>query len=355
MCAECSAHGFRWYHRTNSKFLKAFIVIGCCAAVFGLQVYSTKIASDFSRSYAVNSAKTTYTAEAIRYPNITICNRRYFSNHRLRGKTRTCSRLTFCLNTKCVALNISEDLANYMSMVFDPSAYSAYDAMSKSWPEYREMMARLEVELDTVLKERNMDFLQLLKQVAVKCVSQLNCSLVRIHLGKSLRCPEMVARCDFHYATWKFDECCTRFANPEPMFSAMGTCYTFPLKVAEKRAASSSRVDFLLFMNTSDLPDYRLEFKVSAAADMNGYVYAVSGADHASPTVNTNPYIANLGETRIIKLTLKQVRTWNERNREYLSITLSRLTYLTWATGRATTTTPWWRTLTPRTQGKTVA
>ena len=64
--------------------------------------------------------------------------------------------------------NISDDLANYMTMVFDPSAKFIQSKMSVLITNYSETLNRLEDELHSVMDIHNKTFVELLDSVAVR-------------------------------------------------------------------------------------------------------------------------------------------------------------------------------------------
>ena len=66
--------------------------------------------------------------------------------------------------------NISDDLANYMTMVFDPSAKFIQSKMSVLITNYSETLNRLEDELHSVMDIHNKTFVELLDSVAVRYI-----------------------------------------------------------------------------------------------------------------------------------------------------------------------------------------
>ena len=92
------------------------------------------------------------TASKVRYPNITVCNKKYFALHRLQE------------------YNISNDMANYMTMVFDPSASLLHWGLKQADPQHKSKMVNLAAELDVILEKHNFTFVDLLDAVAVRSV-----------------------------------------------------------------------------------------------------------------------------------------------------------------------------------------
>ena len=66
--------------------------------------------------------------------------------------------------------NIGDDLANYMTMVFDPSAKFIQSKMSVLITNYSETLNRLEDELHSVMDIHNKTFVELLDSVAVRYI-----------------------------------------------------------------------------------------------------------------------------------------------------------------------------------------
>ncbi len=77
--------------------------------------------------------------------------------------------------------NVSNELANYMTMVFDPSASVVAASMRETYAHYKEVgaemsggedydarLARMDIELEAVLSNRSMTFVELLDAIAVR-------------------------------------------------------------------------------------------------------------------------------------------------------------------------------------------
>ena len=67
---------------------------------------------------------------------------------------------------------ISNEMANYMTMVFDPMAPSVLAAKTEQEPGYADRLDDLSTELDRILSSRNMTFLELMNAVAVRSGQQ---------------------------------------------------------------------------------------------------------------------------------------------------------------------------------------
>ena len=67
---------------------------------------------------------------------------------------------------------ISNEMANYMTMVFDPMAPSVLAAKTEQDSSYADRLDVLSTELDRILSLRNMTFLELMNAVAVRSGQQ---------------------------------------------------------------------------------------------------------------------------------------------------------------------------------------
>ena len=67
---------------------------------------------------------------------------------------------------------ISNEMANYMTMVFDPMAPSVLAAKTELEPGYADRLDDLSTELDRILSTKNMTFLELMNAVAVRSGQQ---------------------------------------------------------------------------------------------------------------------------------------------------------------------------------------
>ena len=145
MARYSSLHGFGWYDRTGTRdscFGAAVVVVSVALMVFTpiFIAYEFRVYADDDSVY---QNLHTYRAEAIDYPNITICNPRFFKTEYLQ------------------AYNISNDLANYMLLALDPTARKHADFMSMSFPpgEHSRKLRQLDQQLQAVIRRNNLDSL----------------------------------------------------------------------------------------------------------------------------------------------------------------------------------------------------
>ncbi len=78
-------HGMPWYARTNSPLLRCVLLLASTAVISALVAVIIKQAVIYSRDDTVRNAVEWRTARAIAYPNITVCNAKFFEKTRLEG------------------------------------------------------------------------------------------------------------------------------------------------------------------------------------------------------------------------------------------------------------------------------
>ena len=129
-------------------------------------------------------------------------------------------------------------------------------------------------------------------------------------------CSETIPQCELQFNPR--GDCCDnpKGFDPTPLFTSKGTCFTWNPLFGESDAQSSNYARLILAMFPADMPQYEVKFKDGYAADMNGFAFAVSNADHPSVAIESNPQLANIGKTRMIKLALSRVRA-NRRLRHF--------------------------------------
>ena len=72
------------------------------------------------------------------------------------------------LSSYVTEYGIDNDLANYMSTVFDPAFAATLVAMTKFQPDFKNLIGNLETALDNLLVNNNITMLQLFKNVAIR-------------------------------------------------------------------------------------------------------------------------------------------------------------------------------------------
>ena len=88
-CDYTSMHGFVWYQRTDLAVLKTAIFVTMVSVGVFMIVYVSVDFAAFLNTNGVTDATTWTTATSIMYPNVSICNAKYFSNERLKGMYST--------------------------------------------------------------------------------------------------------------------------------------------------------------------------------------------------------------------------------------------------------------------------
>ena len=84
-CDTTSAHGFKWCLRIRSRVARRSLItiLFLLAAVSPLTLVWNFV--EFLTEASVNDNMAFKTARRIRYPNITVCDRKFFSKRRLSG------------------------------------------------------------------------------------------------------------------------------------------------------------------------------------------------------------------------------------------------------------------------------
>ena len=129
------------------------ILIGLMVAVcLFMPIFMTVEIVSFYKEVKLVDAIDWRRADAIIYPNITICDSMFFSK------------------TKMDALNISNHMANYLAMGLNPNSGNLFRWYSSETfvPNYTLIMKGLELELDQILLKHNVGMNQLVKMIAVE-------------------------------------------------------------------------------------------------------------------------------------------------------------------------------------------
>ncbi len=141
MAQYSSLHGMGWYAVTSRRCCRFTIVFVSVVLMLFMPLFIAYELRLYLGDDSVHKNQHTYRADSIDYPNITICNPRFFKNDYLR------------------AHNISNDLANYMMLALDTTVRKHVDFMSMSFPDgsYIKRLERLEEELQEVLRVNKLD------------------------------------------------------------------------------------------------------------------------------------------------------------------------------------------------------
>ena len=82
---KISVHGLAWYQRSNSKFVRCFIVIFALVVLFGLPMWTIYEFIQFFTTIQIKTVTETAKGTNLHYPNLTVCHPKYFDNELLKG------------------------------------------------------------------------------------------------------------------------------------------------------------------------------------------------------------------------------------------------------------------------------
>ena len=264
--------------------MKALIFVLSLAVIIALPAFLIQQVVIFVNDDNIKTANVFQTKTQMVYPNITLCHPKYFDNGKLR------------------AHNISNELANYMTLVMDPSLPSLIEFMLSNLTGTAEIYSRIiatyEPQLDAILELHQMTLLELYKAVAIEC------ELIVIY-------------CELHresFTSNRFpggkDEtsCCTLFFNEDPIFSLAGTCYTTNVAIAETNAASFSSFTLMADLTDQLTPALEVLFKGLDAVLRDGLVWSVGNSrEAAGPATYAEPKLAIPGSVNMIALNMEVI------------------------------------------------
>ncbi len=79
-------HGFAWYTRFRNKYVRRFIFVLITTTMIGLPVFIMIQFFKFVTEKNFQDNLHWVSARELNYPNITLCNRRYFDKGRMEGE-----------------------------------------------------------------------------------------------------------------------------------------------------------------------------------------------------------------------------------------------------------------------------
>lgn len=168
------------------------------------------------------------------YPTITVCNPLFFD----RNKSVT-SGLTHKEDLNCFSkihmypaeYNFTEEMGTYLILSLNPTLVDLIKIMPTVNPffadTYNNMLSSLELELDQALETSGLGYIELLKDIAIRCV-------------------DFVQYCEFHLTYFMDTTCCEKLFKPEPIFSHRGVCYSTRDDIVELFPSSMSFLSMLL-------------------------------------------------------------------------------------------------------------
>ena len=146
------------------------------------------------------------------------------------------------------ALNISDYMANYLTMSVDITLRSFYEYMTTvavgTGPIFIEMMEKSAEQLDKILKDNNLNNMELMRNIAISC-------------------DELIMMCEVHRALYlstktglnnNSDSCCSNFFNVSPLFTNAGVCYTSKAEVYETLPSTVSNIQIFMDLSNSNTP-----------------------------------------------------------------------------------------------------
>ena len=139
------------YTRVESFYLRIILIVLMVVVCIFTPTFMILQTVDFYKEVKLVDAIDWRRATAIVYPNITVCDSRFFDSE------------------KMAALNISDLMANYMAMGLHPNsgAIVRYNTET-SGQNFTLIMDGLKQELDALLVKHNVDMSGLLKMIAVE-------------------------------------------------------------------------------------------------------------------------------------------------------------------------------------------
>ncbi len=187
-------------------------------------------------------------AGVIRYPNLTLCHGKYFDLDRMKGGVVDCTIQTFfpTLSLSTIAyvskynllladFGISEDLANYMTMIFDQTLYRLVEYRERRFGNERKKLEEKDAELEAVLAEQGADLPGLMGSIAV-------------------RCDEFITFCEVHRVFYSGSECCRALFEERPFFGPSGTCFHLRREIYEGSPLVHSTVTVWAEVNETASP-----------------------------------------------------------------------------------------------------
>ena len=224
-----SLHGVQWFTRTESNAVKGTIFLLSLFIIVALPTYLTYQMILFANDNSVITAVEWKRAKTLEYPNITICHSKYFHTDRLQ------------------MYNITNTLANYMTLALDPSLNDFISFMlsgvTGTADLFRKMLEQQALELDQVLTTYNMTLLELFQSVAFPCESfVIYCEEHRV--------PKVSRNVNGNVN----NSCCSFFFNKDPIFTQAGTCYTTNKPIMETFPASFNSFKILADINEDKAP-----------------------------------------------------------------------------------------------------
>lgn len=263
-----------WYTRCESRRFRILIIFFAVFVFFGLPTWTTVKLVDFFTSFEIKTVTETKSMTMMEYPKLTVCHAKYFHKDLMKSQ------------------NISDELANYMTMVLDPNVKDFLENIKITHPEYIQVLHQYKNDLDRILKQNQMSLLDLYHKIAV-------------------RCSDFVRFCEVHRRIYNGQNssksCCEEIFNQIPFFTTMGTCYSTNTTIWESYPFTFSNIKVWLDAKTKKTPVYQFAFRGSDAMDRGDIYYTISNQDHPASALMQSPNKVSRGASTLIGLTLKEV------------------------------------------------
>ena len=85
-CENASIHGVIWYTRVENRFISLIIILLCLMIIFITPGYVILRCLEFGRSEKILTTTSSLRLKVAKYPIITVCHGKYFTNERLARK-----------------------------------------------------------------------------------------------------------------------------------------------------------------------------------------------------------------------------------------------------------------------------
>ncbi len=85
-CENASIHGLIWYTRVENRLISLIIILLCIMVIFITPTYVTLRCLEFGRSEKILTTTSSLRLKMAKYPTITVCHGKYFTNERLARK-----------------------------------------------------------------------------------------------------------------------------------------------------------------------------------------------------------------------------------------------------------------------------
>ncbi len=159
-----------WYSRCNSRIVRSLIIIFALFVLFVLPLWTMVQFVRFFSNLQIKTVTETKSGTMLPYPNLTVSHSKFFDNNLLKGIFVHYAKISskFVMKLLVLDYNISNTLANYMTMVLDPNVKNFAKNILTYRPGNKERLNQLNQDLELILDERNVTVLELFYRVAIR-------------------------------------------------------------------------------------------------------------------------------------------------------------------------------------------